>query len=126
MDLKDFNSQYIYQTDKEKFGFFEVWNIPKLHKDGKYYGDCEDYCIFLKHNIKQFENWDYYSCNLDGVGHCVLMKNNSIIDCNCQTIMLFDKYKEIYNISNLKKYGCFTIFSKFVVGGLVNFFKGDK
>lgn len=120
MTLEQFNKQYKYKTDKDKFGFFEVWDIPELQDDGFYYGDCEDYAIFLKHNIEQFENWSYYYCTLDGVGHCVLIKGNSIIDCNCQSIMLLDRYKEMYNIDNLKQYGIFTIFSKFVFGKLNN------
>ena len=124
MILQDFNKQYKYKTDKEKFGFFEVWDIPKLQDDGFYYGDCEDYAIFLKHNIKQFENWDYFYCTLDGSGHCVLMKNNSIIDCNCQTIMLFDKYSEIYNVSDFQEYSRFAIASKFILGKILKIIKG--
>lgn len=122
MTLVQFNKQYKYKSDKQKFGFIEVWEIPELQQDGFYYGDCEDYAIFLKHNIPQFENWDYYYCDLDGVGHCVLIKNNSIIDCNCQSIMLIDKYKEVYNVSNFKKYNWFTVFSKFVFGKLFSLF----
>lgn len=124
MTLEQFNKQYIHKSDEDKFGFFEVWDIPKLQDDGFYYGDCEDYAIFLKHNIPQFENWDYVYCTLDDVGHCVLIKNNSIIDCNCQTIMLIDKYKKIYNISDLKKIGWFTVFSKFVFGKILATIKG--
>lgn len=124
MKLEYFNSNYIYQTDKEKFGFLEVWDIPKPQNDGKYYGDCEDYVIFLKHNIDQFEEWNYYSCLLDGIGHCVLIKNEKIIDCNCKKVMTIIDYKNIYNVSNFKKYGVFTVFSKFVVGKIVKFFKG--
>ena len=30
MTLEEFNSKYIYKTDKEKFDFIEVWEIPKL------------------------------------------------------------------------------------------------
>ena len=30
MTLKEFNNKYQYKTDKDKFGFFEVWDIPKL------------------------------------------------------------------------------------------------
>ena len=51
MTLEQFNNQYKYKSDKEKFGFFEVWDIPKLQNDGFYYGDCESYCLFLKDNI---------------------------------------------------------------------------
>lgn len=123
--LEQFNQQYKYKSDLEKYNtsLFDVWEIPKL-ENGFYYGDCESYCRFLKENIEEFENWDYFYCTLDGVGHCILIKNNSIIDCNCQRIMLIDKYKEIYNISNLKKIGWFTIFSKFLFGKIISTIKG--
>lgn len=29
MTLKEFNNKYQYKTDKDKFGFFEVWEIIK-------------------------------------------------------------------------------------------------
>lgn len=35
MTLEQFNEQYIYQTDKDKFGFFEVWDIPKLQQNSR-------------------------------------------------------------------------------------------
>lgn len=124
VELKQFNKQYKYKTDKDKFNHKEVWDIPKLQDDGFYYGDCEDYCIFLKNNIPQFENWDFFYCTLDGDGHCVLMKNNSIIDCNCQTIMLFDKYSEIYNVSDFEEYSRFEIVSKFILGKILSIIKG--
>lgn len=123
MTLKQFNRQYKYKTDKDKFNHKEVWDIPKL-QDGYYYGDCEDYCIFLKHNIDDFEECDYYYCTLNGEGHCVLMKDGLIIDCNCQRIMTFDKYCQIFNASNFKKLGWFTVFSKFVFGKILKTIKG--
>lgn len=122
MILENFNKQYKYKSDKDKFGFFEVWDIPKLQDNGFYYGDCEDYAIFLKHNILQFENWDYYYCTLDNQGHCVLMKDGFIIDCNSQKVMSLNEYKKLYNVSNLKKIGLFTVFSKFLFGKLFSLF----
>lgn len=105
MTLEQFNKQYKYKTDKDKFGFFEVWDTPKLQDDGFYYGDCEDYAIFLKHNIPQFENWDYFYCTLDGVGHCLLYKNGDVIDCNTQKIIKLEDYCKMYQASDFKKYG---------------------
>lgn len=35
MTLEQFNNKYKYQTDKDKFGFFEVWDIPELHNSTK-------------------------------------------------------------------------------------------
>lgn len=123
MYLKDFNSKYIYQTDRMKFGFFEVWNIPKLENDGKYYGNSESYCIFLKHNFEEFEEWEYYSCTIDETPHCVLIKNQRIIDCNCKKVMRIYDYKKIYNVSDFKIYSLFTVFSKFLVGEIFKLFK---
>lgn len=31
---------YKYKSDKEKFGFLEVRDVPELQEDGFYYGDC--------------------------------------------------------------------------------------
>lgn len=124
MILEQFNKQYKYKTDKDKFGFFEVWDIPKLQDDGFYYGDCEDYCIFLKHNIAGFENWNYYYCTLNNEGHCVLSDGAYIIDCNCKKIMRTYDYKEKYKIYDFKKYNRVTIFSKFVFGKILSILKG--
>ena len=112
MTLKEFNNKYQYKTDKDKFGFFEVWDIPKLKDDGFYYGDCEDYAIFLKHNIPQFENWDLYYCKLNGIGHCVLYKDGHVIDCNIRQIVTYEKYCSLFNITKFKKYNWFVVGSK--------------
>jgi predicted transglutaminase-like cysteine proteinase len=67
MTLNQFNNQYKYQTDKDKFGFFEVWDIPKLQDDGFYYGDCESYCLFLKNIVCLWISQRYYSQRLQKV-----------------------------------------------------------
>lgn len=123
MTLADLNNKYKYKSDKEKFGFIEVWEIPKLQNDGFYYGDCESYCLFLKNNIEQFENWDLYYCKLNGIGHCVLSNGAMIIDCNSQQSMLKDKFIQKYNIIELKKYNRFTIFCKYLFAKIFLFFK---
>lgn len=112
MTLQDFNKKYKYKSDKQKFGFIEVWEIPKLQEDGFYYGDCESYCLFLKNNIEQFKDWDYYYCKLNGQGHCVLYKNEDVIDCNTQKIVSFEQYRKMYKVTEFKKYNWFVIFSK--------------
>ena len=123
MTLKQFNKQYRYKTDKDKFGFFEVWDIPKLQDDGYYYGDCESYCLFLKNNIEQFKNWDLYYCNLNGISHCVLYKNGDVIDCNTRSIITFENYCKIYKVTEFKKYNIFVIFSKYLFAKVFLFFK---
>lgn len=113
MTLAQFNKQYKYRSDKEKYNtsLFDVWEIPKL-EDGFYYGDCESYARFLKENIEEFEDWDYYYCKLNGVGHCVLIYKGKIIDCNIQKVVSLYYYESIYNITELKKYSCLTILFK--------------
>lgn len=124
MTLTEFNSKYKYKSDLEKYGKQDIWEIPILESDGFYYGDCESYCLFLKNNIEKFEEWDLYFCKINGIGHCILVNNNNIIDCNSKEIMLKDKYIEKYKITELKKYSKFIIFSKYVYAKLFLFFKG--
>ena len=123
MTLIEFNNKYQYKTDKDNFEFFEVWDIPKLQADGFYCGDCESYCLFLKNNIEQFENWDLYYCKLNGIGHCVLSNGAMIIDCNSKQIMIKDKFMQKYNITELKKYSKFVIFCKYLFAKVFLFFK---
>ena len=115
MTLVQFNKKYKYKSDKEKFGFFEVWDIPKLQDDGFYYGDCESYCLFLKNNIEQFKDWDLYFCKINGNGHCILYKNGDVIDCNTQKIVSFEQYCKMYKVTEFKKYNWFVVFSKILV-----------
>lgn len=119
MRLDDFNSKYIYKTDKEKHGLSEVWEIPELQDDGFYYGDCESYCLFLQKNIADFKDWDLYYCKLNGEGHCVLYKNKDVIDCNIKAIVSFENFCKIYDIKEFKKYSKITILSKLLVTKLV-------
>lgn len=123
MTLKAFNNKYQYKTDKEKFGFFEVWDIPKLQDDGFYYGDCESYCLFLKNNIEQFKNWDYYYCKVSGEGHCVLYKDGDVIDCVHKRIITLEQYMANGKIADFRKYGLFTVISKIVVGKVLIWIK---
>lgn len=111
--LEQFNKQYKYKSDLEKYNtsLFDVWEIPKL-ENGFYYGDCESYCRFLKENIEEFEDWDYYYCKLNGVGHCILIYKGKIIDCNVQKVISLESYSMMYNITDLKKYGVFMVLFK--------------
>lgn len=125
MTLEEFNSKYVYKTDKDKFGFIEVWEIPEL-QDGKYYGDCESYCLFLKKNVPEFENWDLYFCKINGNGHCILYKDESIIDCNVRSVVSFGNYSKIYSVSEFNRYSRFTIVSKLLVSKVLLWFRSLK
>lgn len=122
MTLEEFNSKYVYKTDKDKFGFIEVWEIPEL-QDGKYYGDCESYCLFLKKNVPEFENWDLYFCKINGNGHCILYKDESIIDCNVRSVVSFSNYCKIYKVSEFSRYSKFTVVSKLLVSKVLLWFR---
>ena len=112
MVLEEFNSKYVYKTDKDKFGFIEVWEVPELQEDGKYYGDCESYCLFLKKNVPEFKDWELYFCKINGNGHCILYKDENVIDCNTQKIVSFEQYCKLYKVTEFKKYNWFVVFSK--------------
>ena len=116
MTLQEFNKIYKYQSDLEKYGFSEVWEIPKVEEDdGFIYADCESYARYLKNRIPEFKDWDYYYCKLNGQGHCILYKNGDMIDCNIKAIVSFENYCRIYKVTGLKKYNKFVVFSKIVV-----------
>ena len=119
MTLEEFNKKYKYKKDIDKYGFNEVWLEPK-EVDGRYEGDCEDYCIYLKRNVPEFKDWEYWYCKINGNGHCVLYKNGDTIDCNCKTVLNIEQYIKIYNATNFKKYNNFVVFSKILVGKLLN------
>ena len=123
MTLEEFNSKYKYQSDKEKFGFAEVWELPKISKDGYIYGDCESYCRFLKNKVAGFKNWDYYYCKINGEGHCVLYRDGDVIDCNHKRIITLEQYMANGKIADFRKYGLFTVISKIVVGKVLTWIK---
>lgn len=116
MTLEEFNNKYVYKTDRDQFGFDEVWEIPKLQADGKYYGDCESYCRFLKSKIDGFSDWKYWYCKINGEGHCLLYKDGYVIDCNIKQVTALEKYSILFNATALQKYSQFTVFSKIVLG----------
>jgi len=95
MTLQEFNKNWTYKTDKEKFGIEEYWEEPVPDENGKYESDCESYAIFVKRNILGFQHWKYYYCKLNGNGHCVLISEfgNLVIDNNIQTPTDLEDYK---------------------------------
>lgn len=115
MTLEEFNKVYRYKKDIDKFGFNEVWEVPKIEDDGYVYGDCESYCRYLKKNIEWFKDWEYWYCKLNGNGHCVLIKDGMIIDCNVKDVISLDTYCKMYNVIGFKKYSLFTIGAKIMV-----------
>lgn len=120
MTLEEFNSKYKYQPDKEKFGFSEVWEIPKLQEDGFYYGDCESYCRFLRNKVDGFKYWEYYYCKVRGEGHCVLYKDGGVIDCREKRVLGFSEFVVRGEVTDWKKQHWFVVGSKIVVGKVLS------
>lgn len=118
MTLEEFNKKYKYVYDKDRYGFIEVWTEPK-EENGTIEGDCEDYAIYLKRNVSEFSKWGYYTCKLNGEGHCVLSDGVSIIDCNCKRVMTKDAYVGAYKPTDLKRLNWFIVGSKFYLGYIV-------
>lgn len=125
--LEQFNKQYKYKSDSEKYGTsLDVWEVISSSSQGVYEGDCESYCRTLKSINKQFKDWDYYYCKLDGIGHCILVKNGDVgevIDCNTQSIVTFENYCKIYKVTGFKKYNWFVVFSKILFSNMYLFYR---
>lgn len=82
MTLQEFNTNYVYQSDKAKYSFIEVWEVIEPNSDGKYLGDCESYCLTLIDKVDGFQDLELWYCKLNGVGHCVGRLAGMWIDCN--------------------------------------------
>ena len=115
MKLEEFNSKYEYVTDENEYGRTEKWTVMK-EKDGKYRGDCEDYCLTLKKLVPEFKDWELYYCKINGGGHCVLHKNGDVIDCNVKRPVTLEMYGRLYRVTDWKKYHWFVVLSKRLIG----------
>lgn len=119
--------RYKYKTDKEKFNTsLDIWEIIKPNQQGIYEGDCESYCRTLKELDKQFKDWNYYYCKLNGIGHCVLYKDAEIIDCNTQKIVEIGEYCKMYKVTDFKKYNWFVVFSKILFSNIYLFYRKGR
>lgn len=111
MTLEEFNDKYRYESDLVRFGTkLDIWELPKGGDVIK--ADCESYCRFLKNNIDEFKDWEYYYCKLSGNGHCILHKNGDVIDCNVKRVVSLEQYNRMFTVIELKKYHWFVIGSK--------------
>ena len=104
MTLKDFNDNYIYQSDKDKFHRTEVWDIGKPDSDGKYRLDCESYMITILDLGLIPKNTELHYCKIQGGGHCIGILDGMAIDCNCKKFIPLDDYASMYDMTGLRKY----------------------
>ena len=114
--------KYRYSSDSELYGVTELWTGLK-EVDGKLYGDCEDFCIELK-KLDKYKYWDYWYCKLNGMGHCVLMKDGAVVDCNSLVEMPIEVYSGTYAVTGFSKYSKYTIVCKLVVGRIMRLLCG--
>ena len=110
MTLEEFNSKYEYISD----GRLDSWRVMEM-VDGKYKGDCEDYCITIQEKVDGFRNLELYYCKYDGLGHCVGKLGDMWIDCGTKRLVndLGPKYTDI------RKYWLVEIIVKKVIGRIL-------
>lgn len=125
MNLKELNNKYIYQADKERFSTsLDIWELPK--DNNVIYADCESYCRFLRNIIEEFKNYDYYYCRINGSGHCILIKDDNVIDCNVKKVVSLLEYQSMFVVTELKKYNWFVIASKIAFAKVYTLFNKGK
>jgi len=104
MTLQEFNSRYEYKSDKDKFGYREVWEVGTPDKDGIYRMDCESYLLTLQDVSDELAGAELYYCKISGEGHCIAIKDDMVLDCNCQRWLGIKEYTKVYNMTGLSKY----------------------
>ena len=107
MTLQQFNQNYIYTSD----GTLDSWTIIEPI-EGKYKGDCEDYCLTLQAEVEGFKDLELYYCHYNNVGHCIGKINGKWIDCILQREV--ETLPPLY--TNVRKYWLIEIWSKKLYG----------
>lgn len=127
MTLSEINKAFVYKTDKEQYGFNEVW-LPLQNVNGKLVGDCESYAITLKNEIKEFKDWDYWYCELNGDGHCILVNKEKtlMIDNNTKEVISLYSFEKIYRVENLRKYSKIELLYKFFLAKIIKMWLAIK
>jgi len=103
MTLVEFNKVYTYQSDSKKFGRVEVWEVP-TPVDGRYKADCESYLLALQELTAELNGAELYYCRITGEGHCIAIRDDMVLDCNCQRWLGIKEYTKVYNMTDLSKY----------------------
>lgn len=107
MTLENLNKNYIYTSD----GILDSWTVIEP-VNGKYEGDCEDYCLTLQAKVDGFKNLELYYCKCNGQGHCIGKLDGQWIDCGLQ--QLVDTLPPLY--TDIRKYWLIEIWSKKLCG----------
>lgn len=114
MTLQQFNKNYIYTAD----GTLDNWQVLE-EVDGKYKGDCEDYCLTLQAKVEGFENIELYYCKYNGEGHCIGKLDDLWIDCGLQRLVA--TLPPLY--TDIRKYWKIEIVIKKLIGKVLRWFK---
>jgi hypothetical protein len=116
---------YIYKRDLDKFGVkVDVWEVIEPDDKGIYYGDCESYCLTVDKLVPECKGVDLYFCRIRGGGHCIMIKDDMVLDCNAEDWTPIAEYTERYEMTGLKKYWKIAIWYKKIVRKLVKMFTG--
>jgi len=125
MTLTEFNTNYVYKSDHDKFGTrLDIWEVIQPDDNGTYLGDCESYCLSLQSYVENMSNVDLYYCKINGNGHCIMIKDNYVLDCNCRMWIHIDNYTKAYNMTDLRKYSKVEIVYKKIIRKLYKLFTG--
>lgn len=116
MTLEELNKKYRYKYD---FKWYDTWT----GLDDNFEGDCEDYCITLKREFKEFKEWEYWYCKLQGNGHCILVKDGEVIDCNIRRVVSVDDYEHIFKPTDMNKYNKLLVACKLFIGRIFKVFR---
>lgn len=107
MTLQQFNQNYTYTED----GALDSWTVIEPI-EGKYKGDCEDYCLTLQAIVDGYKDLELYYCHYNSTGHCIGKINGKWIDCILQ--------REVETLppsyTNVRKYWLIEILSKRLYG----------
>lgn len=114
MTLQQFNQNYIYTAD----GALDSWTIIEP-VDGKYKGDCEDYCLTLQAKVDGFKDIELYYCKYNGEGHCIGKIGYQWIDCGLQRLV--ESLPPQY--TDLRKYLKIEIVIKKLIGKVLRWYK---
>ena len=114
MTLPQLNSRYVYTAD----GTLDSWQVLE-EVDGKYKGDCEDYCLTLQAKVEGFEKLELYYCKYNGVVHCVGKLGDKWIDCGLQRLVA--TLPPLY--TDIRKYWLIEIAVKKLIGKVLRWYK---
>lgn len=126
LTLNQLNEKFIYTTDKKKKGIYEHWAVPKIHENGKIYGDCEDYLLALIFYCGINVNIYWATSTFTNEGHVVGEKNGKYIDNNTQEftelLPVFVIKRRVYYIEMFWR----MFLTKSKVFNIIDKFKKDK